>query len=150
MAEKLIRRGDIYWVDLPDSNGREIKDTHPALVVSNDRQNNASPLIVIIPITSLKTGDKVFSFQLPITLKNDSVILVDQIRTIDRDKFLDKITKIDEGLMEELERKVHFVLALKIKHWITSFYLLNSCKFYLLIHRIKKQKIVAECLAFAY
>lgn len=62
MAEKLIRRGDIYWVDLPDSNGREIKDTHPALVVSNDRQNNASPLIVIIPITSLKTGDKVFLF----------------------------------------------------------------------------------------
>src|SRR5947209_18555284 len=113
MTEKLIRRGDVYWVDLPDSNGREIKDTHPALVVSNDRQNNASPLIVIMPITSLKAGDKVFSFQLPITLKNDSVILVDQIRTIDRDKFLDKITKIDEGLMEELERKVHFVLALK-------------------------------------
>jgi len=113
MTEKLIRRGDVYWVDLPDSNGREIKDIHPALVVSNDRQNNASPLIVIMPITSLKAGDKVFSFQLPITLKNDSVILVDQIRTIDRDKFLDKITKIDEGLMEELERKVHFVLALK-------------------------------------
>ena len=113
MAEKLIRRGDIYWVNLPDSNGREIKDKHPALVVSNDRQNNASPLIIIIPITSLKTGDKVFSFQLPITLKNESVILVDQIRTIDRDKFLDKITKIDEGLMEELERKIHFVLALK-------------------------------------
>ena len=42
MAEKLIRRGDIYWVDLPDSKGREIKDTHPALVVSNDRQNTAS------------------------------------------------------------------------------------------------------------
>jgi len=113
MAEKLIKRGDIFWVDLPDSNGREIKDTHPALVVSNDRQNNASPLIVIIPITSLKEGDKVFSFQAPITLKNKSVILVDQIRTLDRDKFKDKITKIDEKLMEEVERKVHFVLALK-------------------------------------
>src|SRR6266480_4393780 len=113
MAEKLIRRGDIYWVDLPDSNGREIKDTHPALVVSNDRQNTASPLIVIIPITSLKAGDKVFSFQLPITLEKKSVILVDQIRTIDRDKFKDKITEAQEKLMEEVERKVHFVLALK-------------------------------------
>src|SRR3989440_11515767 len=100
MAEKLIRRGDIFWVDLPDSNGREIKDTHPALVVSNDRQNNASPLIVIMPITSLKAGDKAFSFQVPITLKNKSVILVDQIRTIDRDKFKDKITKVDEKLIE--------------------------------------------------
>ena len=113
MAERLIRRGDIYWVDLPDSNGREIKDIHPALVVSNDRQNNASPLIVIMPITSLKAGDKVFSFQVPITLEKKSVILVDQIRTIDRDKFKDKISKIDNGLMEEVENKVHFVLALK-------------------------------------
>jgi|SRR5271163_3273195 len=113
MTEKLIRRGDIYWVDLPDSNGREIKDTHPALVVSNDRQNNASPLIVIIPITSLKAGDEVFYFQVPITLEKKSVILVDQIRTIDRDKFKDKISKIDDGLMEEVERKTHFVLSLK-------------------------------------
>jgi len=113
MAEKLIRRGDIYWVDLPDSNGRELKEIHPCLVVSNDRQNFASPLITVMPITSLKTGDKVFSFQVAIKLKKDSVILVDQIQTIDRDKFLDKITKIDEVLMEELERKVHFVLALK-------------------------------------
>ena len=113
MTEKLIRRGDIYWVDLPDSNGREIKDIHPALVVSNDRQNNASPLIVIMPITSLKAGDKVFSFQVPITLEKKSVILVDQIRTIDRDKFKDKISKIDNVLMEEVENKVHFVLSLK-------------------------------------
>jgi len=113
MAEKLIKRGDIYWVDLPDSNGREIKDTRPALVISNDRQNTASPLIVIIPITSLKEGDKIFSFQLPITLEKKSVILVDQIRTIDRDKFKDKITEAQEKLLEEVERKIHFVLALK-------------------------------------
>jgi mRNA interferase MazF len=113
MAEKLIRRGDIYWVDLPDSNGREIKDTHPALVVSNNRQNTASPLIVIIPITSLKVDDKVFSFQVPITLEKKSVILVDQVRTLDRDKFLGKISEVDDGLMDEVERKIHFVLALK-------------------------------------
>ena len=113
MAERLIKRGDIYWVDLPDSNGREIKDTRPALVVSNDRQNTASPLIVIIPITSLKEGDKIFSFQLPITLEKKSVILVDQIRTLDRDKFKDKIAEAQEKLIEEVERKIHFVLALK-------------------------------------
>ena len=100
-------------VDLPDSNGREIKDKRPALVVSNDRQNTASPLVVIIPITSLKVGDKIFSFQLPITLEKESVILVDQIRTIDRDKFIKKITEIEDKLLEEVERKIHFVLALR-------------------------------------
>ena len=113
MAEKLIKRGEIYWVDLPDSNGREIKDIHPSLVVSNNRQNIASPLIVIIPITSLKAGDKIFSFQLPIILEKKSVILLDQIRTIDRDKFKDKITEINDKLLEEVERKIHFVLSLR-------------------------------------
>lgn|SRR5579871_109331 len=113
MAEKLIKRGEIYLVDLPDSNGREIKDKRPVLVVSNDRQNIASPLIVIIPITSLKVGDKIFSFQLPITLEKKSVILVDQIRTIDRDKFIKKITEIEDKLLEEVERKIHFVLSLR-------------------------------------
>jgi mRNA interferase MazF len=83
------------------------------VVVSNDRQNTASPLIIVMPITSLKEGDKVFSFQVPITLKERSVILVDQIRTIDRDKFKDKIGEVEDRLMEEVERKVHFVLALK-------------------------------------
>ena len=82
-------------------------------MISNDRQNTASPLITVIPITSLKTGDKIYSFQLPITLDKKSVILVDQIRTIDRDKFKDKITEIEEKLLEEVERKIHFVLALR-------------------------------------
>jgi len=113
MAEKLIKRGDIYWVNLPDSNGREIKDRRPALVISNDRQNFASPLIIVIPLTSLKSGDKIFSFQLPITLEKESVLLIDQIRTIDRDKLGTKITEIDDKLLEEIERKIHFVLALR-------------------------------------
>lgn len=113
MAEKLIKRGDVYWVDLPDSKGRELKELHPCLVISNDKQNTASPLITVMPITSLKASDKVFSFQVAIKLKKDSVILVDQIQTIDRDKFKDKITEIDDELMVKVEGKIHFVLALK-------------------------------------
>ena len=113
MAQQLIKRGDIYWVDLPDSKGRELKEIHPCLVISNDRQNAASPLITVMPITSLKTGDKIYSFQLPITLQKKSVLLVDQIQTIDRDKFKDKITESKENLLEEVERKIHFVLALR-------------------------------------
>jgi mRNA interferase MazF len=105
MAEKLIRRGEIYWVDLPDNNGRE--------VISNDKQNLVSPLITVIPITSLKLGDKVFSFQVSIQLKKESVVLVDQIQTIDRDKFLDRVAKISEGVMEKVEECIHLTLALK-------------------------------------
>src|SRR5438132_12542069 len=109
MAIRLIRRGEIYWVDLPDKKGRELRETHPCLVVSNDKQNTFSPLIIILPITSLKVGDEVFPFQVSIQLKKESVILVDQIQTIDRDKFKDKITEIEEKLLEEVESKIHFV-----------------------------------------
>jgi mRNA-degrading endonuclease toxin of MazEF toxin-antitoxin module len=82
-------------------------------VISNDRQNSASPLITIIPITSLKTSDKVYSFQVAIKLKKESIILVDQIQTLDREKFKDKITQVEDKLLEEIERKIHFVLALR-------------------------------------
>ena len=113
MSQKLIKRGDVYWVDLPDSNSRALKELHPCLVISNDRQNNVSPLITTIPITSLKPDDRVYSFQVPITLQKRSVILIDQIQTIDRDKFKTKITEIEEKLLEEVERKIHFVLSLR-------------------------------------
>ena len=113
MAIRLIRRGEIYWVDLPDKKGRELRELHPYLVVSNDKQNTFSPLIIILPITSLKVGDEVFPFQLSIQLKKESVILVDQIQTIDREKFKGKIGKLGSELMEEIEKKLHTVLDLK-------------------------------------
>ena len=113
MAQQLIKRGEVYWVDLPDNKGRELKEIHPCLVISNDKQNMSSPLITVMPITSLKEGEKVYSFQALINLKKKSVILVDQIQTIDRDKFKDKITKATEELLEEIEKKIHFVLALR-------------------------------------
>jgi mRNA interferase MazF len=113
MAIRLIKRGEIYWVDLPDKKGRELKEFHPCVVVSNDKQNTFSPLIIVIPITSLKIGDKIFPFQVSIQLQKESVILVDQIQTIDREKFREKIGKLDPELMEKVEKKLHTVLDLK-------------------------------------
>jgi mRNA-degrading endonuclease toxin of MazEF toxin-antitoxin module len=46
-------------------------------------------------------------------LEKKSVILIDQIQTIDRDKFKDKISEVEDKLLEEVERKIHFVLALR-------------------------------------
>ncbi|CAG8805817.1 17252_t:CDS:2, partial [Racocetra persica] len=75
------------------------------LVISNDTQNLFSPLITVMPITSLKAGDKIFPFQIFIQLKKESVILVDQIQTIDREKFLDRIAKVSEEIMEKIVEK---------------------------------------------
>jgi mRNA-degrading endonuclease toxin of MazEF toxin-antitoxin module len=75
MEIRLIKRGEIYWVDLPDKKERELKELHPCLVISNDRQNTFSPLIIISPITSLKTGNVIFPFQIFLQLQKPSVIL---------------------------------------------------------------------------
>ena len=113
-----IRRGEVYWVNLPlfdkseKENIRELQGRHPGLVISNDEQNKFSPLITILPLTS--QVDKIYPFQVFSELKGRSgIILVDQIRTIDRKRFDGKLGEVDMEMMEQIERALHMTLALK-------------------------------------
>jgi mRNA interferase MazF len=91
---------------------RELQGDHPAVVVSNDEQNKFSPLITILPLTS--QVDKIYPFQVESFLQGKrGVILVDQIRTIDRQRFRSRIGLIDELLMAKVEKTLHTTLALK-------------------------------------
>jgi len=91
---------------------RELQGKHPGLVISNDEQNKFSPLITILPLTS--QTDKVYPFQVFSELKGKSgVILVDQVRTIDRKRFGGKLGELDLEMMEQVERALHITLALK-------------------------------------
>jgi len=81
-------------------------------VISNDEQNKFSPLITILPLTS--QVDKIYPFQVFSEIKGkNGVILVDQIRTIDRKRFGDKLGELNIELMEKVERALHITLALK-------------------------------------
>jgi len=113
-----IQRGEVYWVNLPlfdkseKENIRELQGRHPGLVISNDEQNKFSPLITILPLTS--QVDKIYPFQVFSEIKGRSgVILVDQIRTIDRKRFDGKLGEIDMEMMEKIERALHLTLSLK-------------------------------------
>jgi mRNA interferase MazF len=91
---------------------RELQGPRPCLVVSNDEQNRFSPLITILPLTS--RTDKIYPFQVLTSLKGrNSVILVDQIRTLDRKRFGERIAEASIELMEQVERALHITLALK-------------------------------------
>lgn len=93
-------------------NIRELQGMHPGLVISNDEQNKFSPLITILPLTS--QVDKIYPFQVFSELKGKSgIILVDQIRTIDKKRFGRKLGELDLELMEKVERALHITLALK-------------------------------------
>jgi len=93
-------------------NIRELQGRHPGLVISNDEQNKFSPLITILPLTS--QVDKIYPFQVFSEIKGRSgVILVDQIRTIDKKRFDGKLGEIDMEMMEKIERALHLTLSLK-------------------------------------
>ena len=120
MAMKLIHRGEVYWVNLPlpdekeKENIRELQGRHPGLVISNNEQNKFSPLITILPITSLKEGDEPYPFQVASYFQSkNGVILVDQIRTIDRKRFGERIGEASGEMMERIEKALHLTLALK-------------------------------------
>jgi len=113
-----IQRGEVYWVNLPffdksdKENIRELQGRHPGVVISNNEQNKFSPLITVLPLTS--KIDKIYPFQVLSEIKGrNGIILVDQIRTLDRKRFGEKLGELDLELMEEVERALHITLALK-------------------------------------
>jgi len=92
----MVKRGEVYWVNLDPTVGTEIKKTRPALVVSADDMNAALPRVIIAPLTS--KGQPLGCR--PEILFNDrpSRLLLDQIRSVDKRRLLKKMGEIDENL----------------------------------------------------
>lgn len=111
-----IKRGEIYLADLSPVYGSEQGGIRPVLVVQNDIGNKYSPTVIVVAITS-----KLHKAKLPthIELKNsagdlekDSILLCEQIRTIDKLRLKDKIGELDTGLMKRVNRAIAVSLAL--------------------------------------
>lgn len=87
------RRGDVYWVALDPTVGREIKKIRPALVVSPDEMNQALGTVVLAPITST-VRDFPTRYTIRLQRKTASVAL-DQVRTVSMERLLKKMTTVD-------------------------------------------------------
>lgn len=108
----IIRRGDIYYADLRPVVGSEQGGVRPVLIIQNDVGNKHSPTVICAAITSRMNKAKLPTHVELDTKRcamvKDSVILLEQLRTIDKQRLREKICHIDE----ELQSKVD--LALKI------------------------------------
>lgn len=110
-----IRRGDLFYADLSPVVGSEQGGIRPVLVVQNDIGNKYSPTIIIAAITSqmnkakLPTHIEIRADRFG--LSKDSVILLEQIRTIDRKRLREKIGKLDEASMEKVDDAIRISLA---------------------------------------
>lgn len=102
----MVRRGDVYWVNLDPTVGTEIKKTRPALVVSPNDLNTALPRVIIAPLTS--QGQALGCRPEVIFDGRPARILLDQIRCVDKRRLLGKMGEIDGSvwhpvLLEMLE-----------------------------------------------
>ena len=106
--ENLIKRGDIYFADLSPVVGSEQGGVRPVLVIQNDVGNKFSPTVIVSAITSqlskAKLPTHVEHSSVQYHLPKDSVVLLEQIRTLDKKRLKDKITVLDERKMKEINR----------------------------------------------
>ena len=111
-----MRRGDIYYADLRPVIGSEQGGVRPVLIIQNDIGNKYSPTIICAAITS-----KMNKAKLPTHIEiqaskykmvKDSVILLEQLRTIDKKRLHDQICHLDEDIMEEVKRALKISLEL--------------------------------------
>jgi mRNA interferase MazF len=94
VVNRIISRGEVYWVNLDPTIGSEIQKTRPALVVSPDDLNAALPRVIIAPITS---AGQPLGCRPEVVFQNKGArILLDQIRCVDKARLGKKMGQIDE------------------------------------------------------
>ena len=103
----IVKRGDIYYADLSPVVGSEQGGIRPVLIIQNDVGNKYSPTVIAAAITSRINKAKMPT-HIEITardygLNKDSVILLEQIRTIDKRRLREKIGRIDGSVMTSVD-----------------------------------------------
>jgi mRNA interferase MazF len=114
-----IKRGDIYYADLSPVIGSEQGGIRPVLVIQNDVGNKYSPTTIVSAITSqinkAKLPTHVEISATEYGLNKDSVVLLEQVRTIDKRRLREKIGHFDDDMMEKVNE------ALKISFGLIDF-----------------------------
>jgi mRNA interferase MazF len=113
----LIRRGDIFYANLNPVLGSEQGGQRPVLIIQNDVGNMYSPTTIVAAITSrIKRAKLPTHIELCASrfhLEKDSVILLEQVRTVDKQRLMEKITQLDEETMIKVDQAIEISLGLK-------------------------------------
>lgn len=105
-----VRRGDIYYADLSPVVGSEQGGLRPVLIIQNDVGNKYSPTVIAAAITSrmsktrLPTHIDIYADRAG--LAKDSVVLLEQIRTLDKKRLKERMGHLDDGVMREVNSAI--------------------------------------------
>ena len=111
-----VKRGDVYYADLSPVVGSEQGGVRPVLIIQNDVGNKYSPTVIAAAITSrmgktkLPTHIDVYAERAG--LARDSVVLLEQLRTLDKRRLKEKMGHLDEGIMREIDNAIAVSLGL--------------------------------------
>ena len=112
----VIKRGDIFYADLRPVVGSEQGGVRPVIIIQNDTGNKHSPTVICAAITSrmnkakLPTHVELNSTKCDIV--KDSVILLEQLRTIDKKRLKDKVCHVDREIIEKVDKALLISLEL--------------------------------------
>ena len=111
-----VKRGDIYYADLSPVIGSEQGGVRPVLIIQNDVGNRYSPTVIAAAITSkmgktkLPTHIDVFADK--VGLAKDSIILLEQVRTLDKKRLKERMGHLDDDLMQEVNNAISISFGL--------------------------------------
>ena len=111
-----IKRGDIYYADLSPVVGSEQGGIRPVLIIQNDMGNKHSPTVIAAAITS-RMGKTKLPTHIEVSpqragLARDSVVLLEQVRTLDKRRLKEKMGHLDEATMSEIDTAIAVSLGL--------------------------------------
>jgi mRNA interferase MazF len=109
-VETGVKRGDIYYADLSPVVGSEQGGIRPVLIVQNDTGNKHSPTVIAAAITSQVSKARLPTHielgAMTYGLSKDSVVLLEQIRTIDKRRLKERMGQLDESLMDRVDNAI--------------------------------------------
>ncbi|KAI23892.1 type II toxin-antitoxin system PemK/MazF family toxin [Staphylococcus aureus] len=113
----MIRRGDVYLADLSPVQGSEQGGVRPVVIIQNDTGNKYSPTVIVAAITGRINKAKIPTHveieKKKYKLDKDSVILLEQIRTLDKKRLKEKLTYLSDDKMKEVDNALIIITISK-------------------------------------
>ena len=121
-VDTTVKRGEIYYADLSPVVGSEQGGVRPVLIVQNDTGNRHSPTVIAAAITS-QLGKAKLPTHIALAaqgsgLPKDSVILLEQIRTLDKKRLRERMGRVDGAVMEKVDAAIAVSFGLTGSHLV--------------------------------
>lgn len=113
----MIRRGEIYWLELPAASGSEQAGRRPVLIIQNDVGNRSSPTTIVTAVTSQPRRRR-YPFHVPFTaqdsgLRLDGIVLCEHVQTVDQRRLGGQAGALSASKMREVDLALHYSLGIE-------------------------------------